>query len=380
MKVVDHREKAPNDTKTPKIRVLMLLDRFSTISQTYMLNEVEAVMGDYDVRVVSTQAPPLPCRRHPQFQLLNGNAEIHDLIREFRPQVLHAHYLHWAPRTARLAEKFRIPFTLRTHSYDTLKKWGHEPKFGYPEAHALKSDACAGVLAFPFTRPILEHLGVPGNRIIDSFPVVNYGRFYDRSPNGDAILNVGACINKKRMEDFVDLGKLTKKPLNLYAIGYRADTLRQYNEEAGCPVSIHDAVEPDEMPAVYKAHRWLVYTACFRLKKVGWPMAVAEAQAAGLGVCFPNIRPDVAQYVGDTAFLYDSINEVPDIIARPYPDELRERGFIHAKKSDINVHKRLLTDIWDRVAERPPRIRWPGRYAIYRNVNNIHRAISRRAS
>lgn len=41
---------------------------------------------------------------------------------------------------------------------------------------------------------------------------------------------------------------------------------------------------------------------------------------------------------------------VPKIISQPYPDEMREIGFEQAKKSDIENHKHLLTDLWDRAA------------------------------
>ena len=36
-------------------------------------------------------------------------------------------------------------------------------------------------------------------------------------------------------------------------------------------------------------------------------MAIAEAQAAGVSVCMPNIRPDIKEYVGEAGFVYDSI-------------------------------------------------------------------------
>jgi hypothetical protein len=103
----------------------------------------------------------------------------------------------------------------------------------------------------------------------------------------------------------------------------------------------------------YKQHQWLVYTAAFELATVGWPMAVAEAQAAGVGVCMPNIRPDLKEYIGNAGYLYDSISEVAEIIAKPVPDEIREAGFLQAKKSDIQEHKHLLTDLWHKAIHRP---------------------------
>jgi len=360
------------------VRVLMFLQGFPTISQTYMLNEVEAVRGDYDVRVISTKQGNLPGVHHPPFELVTEPGRIREIVEDFKPQVLHAHYLHMAPRLAELGEKYGVPFTIRTHSFDSLQRRASKPRLGYREAHAARSDACAAILVFPFVRPLMESIGIPPDRLVDCWPVIDYDRFHDRSPNGEDVINVGACIPKKRMEDFVDLGRLTDRHLNLYAIGYESDALREYNQASGSPIAVHDAVEPHEMPAVYKAHGWLVYTACPELRNVGWPMAVAEAQAAGLGVCFPNIRPDVAEYVGPAGFLYASISEVAETIARPYPEEMREAGFEHAKRSDIARHKRLLTDVWDRVADRPPRIRrGPNSYTVYQQLTEPLRTLRR---
>jgi hypothetical protein len=106
------------------------------------------------------------------------------------------------------------------------------------------------------------------------------------------------------------------------------------------------------MPAEYKKHRWLVYTAAPAFNTVGWPMAIAEAQASGVGVCVPNLRSDLRDYVGQSGYLYDSIEEVVDIVSQPYPRELRELGFEQAKKSDAFEHIDLLLDLWRQAAGR----------------------------
>ena len=100
------------------------------------------------------------------------------------------------------------------------------------------------------------------------------------------------------------------------------------------------------MPGVYKRQRWLVYTASMADGTVGWPVAVAEAQAAGVGVCMPDLRPDLRQYVGPDAILYQSIEEVVSAVRSPVPEDVRERGFEQARKSDIRSHLHLLTDRW----------------------------------
>lgn len=341
----------------------MLLHSYPKISKTYMINEAEAVRKDYEIKIITNRRPSDDfCINAPPYERCGHNINrLGEMVEEFRPQVLHTHYLEKAGLLARLGRKYGVPFTIRTHSMDTLLyqkqklpsfkrfKLLFRNRFRQIVRHA-NSEYCLGLLILPFARPLLENAGFRGDKLIDCYPAIDYQRFYDRSPNGDAILNQGACLPKKNMGDFIELGKHVDKSCNLYGVSYDIDKLKQRNREQGSPVNIYDAVQPEEMPAVYKRHGWLVYTGCFREKTVGWSMAVAEAQASGLGVCFPNLRPDVKEYLGGAGFLYDSIREVPKIISQPYPDEMREIGFEQAKKSDIENHKHLLTDLWDRAA------------------------------
>ena len=76
------------------------------------------------------------------------------------------------------------------------------------------------------------------------------------------------------------------------------------------------------------------------------PLAVAEAQAAGVGVCMQNIRPDLKDYVGEAGFVFDSFADVANIVSKPFPDDMRQRGFGWAKRCDIADHIRLLTNLW----------------------------------
>jgi hypothetical protein len=153
------------------------------------------------------------------------------------------------------------------------------------------------------------------------------------------------------MEDFIELAlRVPEREFNLYAMGYNVADMNRMNAKAGSPVRVVPPIDPDAMPAEYKRHEWLVYTAERGMNTVGWPMAVAEAQAAGVGVCLPNLRADLRDYVGPAGFLYDSIEEVVDIVSRPFPAELRELGFEHARKSDIEQHKTELLDAWRKAA------------------------------
>lgn len=348
-----------------KTKVMYLLYGYPQASQTYIKTELEAVADRYDVSIVSTHQSEVcvPYRNHLPYRHLSDLGQMREAIEEVKPDVLHGHHLREIRVLGPLAEQTGVPFTLRSHSFDVIdgptpspkrrpllrrRAPGGTTKVGEHVA-AVLDDACLGILGFPFARPLFEAAGVPGEKFHDCWPVVNYERFDDRSPNGDAVMNCGACLPKKNMNDFVRLGAaVPDRQFNLYSLGYKSDKVVEFNKSLGEPIDIVANVEPDDMPAEYKKHEWIVYTASKEIGTVGWPMAVAEAQAAGVGVCMQDIRPDLAEYVGDAGYLFDSIEDVVAIISKPFDEQRRQLGFEQAKKSDVRGHISLLTDLWDR--------------------------------
>ena len=353
-----------------KRRVMYVLSTYPQISQTYIHAEIAALVDDHEIRVFAQHGPNLPAENSLPYEIVTDEDALLTEVENFHPDVIHTHYLHMLKKIGPLAERSGTPFTLRTHSFDVLTPRTRQRSIrgllgdlAHTDALAryaptprqkavgyINNELCLGALAFPFVRPLLERYGATGDKIIDCFPVVNYAAFYDRGENDDAVMNVGAALPKKQMKDFITLGAMCPElTFNLYAMGYDVQQLEEANRKAGDPIKIMAPVQPGDMSAEYKKHQWLVYTASFELRNVGWPMAVAEAQAAGVGVCMANIRPDLADYVGDAGFLYDSIEEVADLVRKPVPPALREAGFEQAKRSDIQSHIHLLTDLWNRV-------------------------------
>jgi len=337
---------------TRRLRVLYLLREYPQISQTYIKTELEAVRERYDVRVLTLQPADIAEPKHLPFSVTPKKPQIMAAIAEFKPDLIHTHYMIMAAFTADIAQTAGLPYTLRSHSFDVLETEGARAR---PEwlgvRDQLRRDDCLGVLCFPFLRPELERFGIQPGKLVDTPPVVAVQRFLDRGPNGRAIMNMGAVRPKKQMQDFVELARLLPdREFNLYALGYQADQLKGYNEGHGGRVNFIPPVSHDAMPAEYKKHEWLVYTAHPDMKSVGWPMAVAEAQASGVGVCLASIRPDLKHYVGEAGYLYTDLQKVKELISGPVPAEMREAGFEQARKSDITSHIHKLTDIWDRVA------------------------------
>lgn len=332
-------------------RILYIVREYPQISQTYIKAEIDAIKDRYDIRVLALAPADTAEPRHLPFVVTSQRPKILEVIREFKPQLIHTHYLVLGKLVGELAAEAGLPFTMRSHSFDVLETEGNRAHADWDVARTmLRADGCLGVLCFPFLRAELERFGIPPDKLIDVPPVVAVSRFLDRSPNGRAIMNMGAVRPKKQMQDFVELSRLMPgREFNLYALGYRAPELKAYAEQRGGPVNFIPPVPHDDMPAEYKKHEWLVYTAHPGMKSVGWPMAVAEAQASGVGVCIAGIRPDLQDYVGGAGYLYRDIREVKEIISAPPSAAQREAGFEQARKSDINTHIHKLTDLWDGV-------------------------------
>jgi hypothetical protein len=336
---------------TARPKILYLLREYPQISQTYIKTELEAVRDRYDVKVVTITAADIAEPNHLPFQLRTDMQAIIAAVREFGPKLIHTHYMLMGALVGEVAEATGLPFTLRSHSFDVLETEGARANADWLAIRDyLRRDNCLGVLCFPFLRAALEAFGVPADKLKDVPPVVAFERFHDTGPNGRAIMNMGAVRPKKQMQDFVELSRLLpERQFNLYAMGYKVDQLKAYAEQQRGPLNFVAPLSHDAMPAEYKKHEWLVYTAHPDMKSVGWPMAVAEAQASGVGVCLAHIRPDLKDYVGDGGYLYTDLAKVKDLISGPVPAAMREAGFEQARKSDVRSHIRTLTDIWDRV-------------------------------
>lgn len=328
-----------------KKRVLILISNYPQLSQTYKENEIKYLYPDFEVEIASYLLADTTYESHFPFRKVTSPKAIKNLVQEFQPDIIHGHYLDTI-KVLNYASNAGggVPYTVRTHSFDVIDK---PVEYLSSWAKFINMENCLGILAFPFLRKVLEQAGVLSSKIVDDYPVVDFGRFYDRSPNGDEILNTGACIPKKNMESYVDIAaELPERKFVLYPIGYKRDHILAYNEKRGAPVEIRDTVEPYKMPGVYKRAEWLIYSANPEVPTVGWPMAIAEAQASGCGVLVNRVRADLEEYVGGGGYLFEDIDEAKRLLRQPYPEELREIGFEQARKSDIRINIRKLHKMW----------------------------------
>jgi len=213
---VGHTEFKPllssQSTLGRKFRVMYILKNYPQMSETYIKTEIEAVHEVCDVGIVATKRANMPAKNHEPYRYIEDPAMICEAIEEFQPDVLHSHWFHSVKLLGKLARKTGVPFTVRGHSFDSIwpedeSRFRHLPLlsvFARPShirraVKFIEDEFCLGLLTLPFARPRLERAGFPAAKLVDCFPVVDFKRFFDPRPNGTAIMNVGACIPKKRM-------------------------------------------------------------------------------------------------------------------------------------------------------------------------------------
>lgn len=339
-----------------KRRVVVFVSSYPQVSETYIKNEVDALADAFDVEIVAFQAGSFPYRsRRPHIVIDRANqANVLEYLRQFRPHALHGHYLLQLPSLLGISKMLGVPFTIRAHSFDVLgDKTARQDRARADQdapsffAQAAASPLFRGVLCFPFMRERLIAAGLPADRVFASNPVIDVMRFRDRGPNGRDVMNVGAAIGKKNMGDFVALSRLVpEREFNLYALGYHSKDLVELNRSVGGRVRFVPPVDPEDMLAEYKKHAWLVYTASRTEATVGWPMAIVEAMASGVGACMQRIRPDLVDYVGDAGILFDTPQDLVERLRHDPSPAQRERGFDWAEQFDLRKQLPLLTSLW----------------------------------
>jgi len=371
----------PTTSARRRPRVLYFIVAYPTFSETYMHEEIRSLVGEYDVKIITyrrTASPRLesfpyelieysdPCLVYGKIERINLEMnsptqeeflrKVGAVIEEFKPDVMHGHYLGLGLLLSKLAQRYHIPFTLRTHSMDVLSE-PREKLRAFCEA--ANSAWCLRVLAFPSNRHRLLAEGLSSTKTVSCWPVLNFARFYrpEQRLRTGRVLCAGPAIAKKAHGDFVDLAASMRESglsFDLYSEGPQLKDTRVKNDSLGGPVSLKYA-DPDNMPEVYPLYDWLVYPSDTQINKVGLPVVIAEAQAAGLGVCWqelPGRRGEQLDFLGGGGFLFRSISEVPAMLLRPYPEEMRQCGFAAAMRCDIEQHKGLLSEMWHQVPER----------------------------
>src|SRR2546428_25427 len=149
------------------LRVAYVLRVFPKISETFVASELAEVRRrGVEVRILSLRRPAEEVRHEIVARAGLDERTVYDprefpvILREFRPQLLHAHFATAATAKAReLAAEIGIPFTFTAHRYDVYDK--------APADFADRAAAAGAVVTVSEAnlRHIVKAFGVPAARI-----------------------------------------------------------------------------------------------------------------------------------------------------------------------------------------------------------------------
>ena len=125
-----------------KPRVMYIVHAYPQISETYVKTELEALGDEYEMMVISLRESNVVFKNHFPYQQISDPRKILSVIAEFRPHVLHSHWVMHADLVGTIARRTHIPFTVRTHSFDVIHAVGADPPRQLVKAVPVLNDPC----------------------------------------------------------------------------------------------------------------------------------------------------------------------------------------------------------------------------------------------
>ena len=185
-------------------RVAYVVSVFPKLSETFISSELaELRKRRIEVRILSLRTPAEDMRHEIVARAGLADRTVYDprehlvVLRDFQPQLLHAHFATAPTATARdLAAEIDVPFTFTAHGSDVYER--------PPADFATRAAAAAAVVTVSDAnrRHIVETFGVPGARIRVISCGVDTERFRPDGPRSGPplIVCVARLVPVKRIE------------------------------------------------------------------------------------------------------------------------------------------------------------------------------------
>lgn len=335
-----------------KKNILLLYNGYPRLSQSYQFDEAIELQKQYNIMIISWKWPIYETEKDlPDYLDIGQNSPLEylDAIKKFNPDIIHGHYLDNAELLCQMAELLNIGFTLRTHSFDILGD--NITKY----AKYINDPKCYGIFVFvPFKQKCMD-AGFDESKIFTCWPSININIFRNvfGMSNGPDIMSGGAFLPKKNIEGFILLAKKIKEKFPSKKISYYSveespsycKSIHLLNKKNGYPVEFK-TVQHSDMPQEYKKHQWLIYSGCPKLKTVGCPLMVAEAQASGVGVIMYKLRNDLQDYVTNNGYFYTTNDDVIDIISGAFDSDKKTAAYELSIRYDIIKNIEQLSKIF----------------------------------
>lgn len=287
----------------PALRVLYATDDYPQLSESYVENEIKYMREQgVEVLVWSKLSSPSPYPvGGPVFRGPFG-----PVVRRWRPDVIHAHYLHTAEELLDIAEEEWIPVTVRAHAFDITRERLERVSAGR---------TTAAVYVFP-------HLIPPGLRSEKIRPLpaaIDTVRFSNGArKDRQMVLRSGAGLPTKDMGMFMEAARRLPGHRFVLAVAEATGmpeyvkTIQHMNESMDNPVEIRVNVPYAEVKELSGEAGIYLHT-CDPAENFGMPVSIGEAMAAGCYVLVRNL-PGASEYIGKGGACYESVNDAVTLI------------------------------------------------------------------
>jgi hypothetical protein len=333
-----------------KTRILVISNAYPHAAHGYVNNDVEYLASRAEVLVLSKRQPTAPFFSPVTFNYFDDYAQLELQAREFKPDFVVSWLLpnHFYAR--RVSESLDIPFVLKVHTPDLFrlyKGWSRpldrlkallqgEERFSRSYRISMpslgetaRSRNLKGIFCIPAYRGVIEEY-FDKRLVIDMQPRFPYRRFLNTQDNGDGLFALGSLVNRRENHvTFSETLSVINAPVDWYPMP-TPGCLWMNVPDIPANIRIRHYVPPAEMPALYKQYKAMLAIGHGKIGR-GLPMSVLEAQAAGVAVIAPSLRPDFDRFVlNGGGYIFKDESEIPSILKQVPDQARREMGFAHA--------------------------------------------------
>lgn len=286
------------------MKILTTLGNYPQVSETYVTAEIGfLIKNGIQVEVWS---PKITVGAPPQVKVHRGNLQ--DAVRAFVPDIVHCHYLHFAPEVDAMLGSLPVPMTVRGHSYE----------FGVQRAEKTASiPRVKRIYLFPhFARLCTSDKIRPLSVAYDS-------SVFEEYPEKDRklVLRLSAAKRDKGLRDFLATALLCPDYKFILGIADVADSPGYFEALNSENVSLSKGRAKILHNVPWETARDLTRRAGIYLgtsdpsgHAFGMPVSFAEALATGSLVLMRNDVPAAKEYLHDGAMYYGSPAEAATII------------------------------------------------------------------
>ena len=231
-----------------------------------------------------------------------ARGDLEAAAREFRPDVIHCHWVVAGGRVHEVARSLGIPLTFRAHGFE----------FSPPELRQCADQhAVRTIYLFPHLAPL-----IPGDHgKIRPFPVTYDSTLMYPAPARDhrLVVRTAACLDTKDIELFIRVAarcpdyRFVLVLASIASLPELPGEFRALNESLGSPVEIRMDVQRAEVAQLMRSAGVYLHTFAFQ-RPYGMPISIAESLACG-GVPIARDYPAARTYAGTGALYYDTEDE-----------------------------------------------------------------------